>query len=293
MYTDKLTQAVADAALKVMQEELKGKQKVLDKNKNNKIDAEDLKILRKEESEQLNELTKDTLNKYKDAANQDKAQADIDRKSGDFSQKVAGVYRSNKRQSGITSAWKRLHKEESENLEEGWDDMMKAAKERAKPQPNGGAGKKQGTAYGGSKQKDVKEEAEQLDELNKSTLGSYVKKASHDVAAKGAATRQFANDSEAARKGEDYSEARKKMQMADKTFAKSWKRREGMAKAVDRLTKEEVDQVQERTLTEPEMKKREEVVKSMKKNVQSFKDRYGDRAKEVMYATATNVAKKD
>lgn len=229
MYTDKLTQAIAEAALKVMEEGLKGNQHKLDKNKNNKIDAEDLKILRKEESE---------------------------------------------------------------TVEEGWDEMMKAAKERAKPQPNGGSGKKQGTAYGGSKQKDVKEEAEQIDELNKSTLASYVKKASHDVAAKGAATRQFANDSEAARKDQNYSDAKKSMDRADKTFAKSWKRREGMAKAVDRLAKEEVE-VNERSLSDAEMKKREDVVTGMKKGLQSFKDRYGDRAKEVMYATATKIAKKD
>ena len=42
-------------------------------------------------------------------------------------------------------------------VEEGWDDMLKAVKEKQKPQPNGGSGKKQGTAYGGSKQKDTKE----------------------------------------------------------------------------------------------------------------------------------------
>ena len=143
----------------------------------------------------------------------------------------------------------------------------------------------------------TKEEVEQIDELDKSTLASYVKKASHDVAAKGAATRQFANDSEAARKREDYSEARKKMQMADKTFAKSWKRREGMAKAVDKLAKEEVEQVDEqlneRSMTEPEMKKREEIVKGMKKNLAGFKERYGEKAKSVMYATATKQAMKD
>jgi hypothetical protein len=39
------------------------------------------------------------------------------------------------------------------------------------------------------------------------------------------------------------------------------------------------------------MKKKEEVVKSMKKGMTGFKDRYGDRAKEVMYATATRTAK--
>lgn len=51
---------------------------------------------------------------------------------------------------------------------EGWDEMMKAVKERSNPQPNGGQGKKQGSAYGGSKQKDakddVKEEAEHVEE---------------------------------------------------------------------------------------------------------------------------------
>jgi len=54
---------------------------------------------------------------------------------------------------------------------------------------------------------------------------------------------------------------------------------------------EEVEQVEERTLTEPEAKKKEEIVMSMKKKLSGFKDRYGDRAKEVMYATATARAK--
>ena len=44
-----------------------------------------------------------------------------------------------------------------EAVEEGWDDMLKAVKDKSKPQPNGGAGKKQGTRYGGGKQKDEPE----------------------------------------------------------------------------------------------------------------------------------------
>ena len=46
-----------------------------------------------------------------------------------------------------------------ELLNEGWDDMVKDAKEKMKsgPKPSGGAGKKEGSRYGGSKQKDEKE----------------------------------------------------------------------------------------------------------------------------------------
>jgi hypothetical protein len=55
----------------------------------------------------------------------------------------------------------------------------------------------------------------------------------------------------------------------------------------------EIELAQERTMTEPEIKKKEEIVKSMKKGLSGFKDRYGDRAKEVMYATATKQAMKD
>ena len=51
------------------------------------------------------------------------------------------------------------------------------------------------------------------------------------------------------------------------------------------------DNIEERSLSEPEMKKREEIVMSMKKKMPGFKERYGDRAKEVMYATAAKIAK--
>ena len=49
--------------------------------------------------------------------------------------------------------------------------------------------------------------------------------------------------------------------------------------------------LEERSLTEPEAKKKEEIVKSMKKKMSGFKERYGERAKSVMYATATRIAK--
>lgn len=138
----------------------------------------------------------------------------------------------------------------------------------------------------------INEEVEQIDELSKTTLGSYVKKASHDVAHKGAMTRQFANDSAAAKKDSDYFGAKKADDKSNKMFAKSWKRRENMGKAVDRLTKEEVE-INERSLTASEAEKKEDMVKGMKKNLAGFKERYGKDAKSVMYATATKNAKKD
>ena len=50
--------------------------------------------------------------------------------------------------------------------------------------------------------------------------------------------------------------------------------------------------VEERELTKGEEKKKEKYVKGMKKNKSDFKDRYGDDAEAVMYATATKMAKK-
>lgn len=61
---------------------------------------------------------------------------------------------------------------------------------------------------------------------------------------------------------------------------------------VDAVKQEEVEVIEEKKMTEPEMKKREEIVMSMKKGMAGFKERYGDRAKNVMYATATKQAKK-
>jgi hypothetical protein len=61
MYSDKLTQSIAKAANQVMDEQLKGDQHKIDKNKNNKIDAHDFKLLRKEKglNEKMGQLSAD------------------------------------------------------------------------------------------------------------------------------------------------------------------------------------------------------------------------------------------
>jgi len=88
-------------------------------------------------------------------------------------------------------------------------------------------------------------EEEALDELSKKTLGSYIKKASHDVATKSAATGRYAERAnkvkDETKKGDysNYQQGKKDDATADKMFGKSWKRRQGIAKATDKLTKEE------------------------------------------------------
>jgi hypothetical protein len=51
-------------------------------------------------------------------------------------------------------------------------------------------------------------------------------------------------------------------------------------------------EIMEKKLTKAEKAKKEEVVKSMKKDKAGFKERYGKRGEEVMHATATKIAKK-
>lgn len=105
-----------------------------------------------------------------------------------------------------------------------------------------------------------KEEAEQIDELSKETLKSYQDKAIKTPPSK---------------KG-------------------SWVNRiQGIGRAEVKMKKEEVEQIDERTLSEPETAEKERLVKSMKKNLSGFKQRYGERAKSVMYATATARAKEN
>ena len=48
----------------------------------------------------------------------------------------------------------------SKTHKEAWEDMVKAQKEKNKPQPSGGSGVKQGSRYGGSKQKEKPEHDE-------------------------------------------------------------------------------------------------------------------------------------
>ena len=80
---------------------------------------------------------------------------------------------------------------------------------------------------------------------------------------------------------------------AARQFKKQHKLEIEQVKELQQGVREEVEQVDERTLTPGETSEKERIVKGMKKSLSGFKQRYGDRAKSVMYATATKAAKKD
>ena len=84
---------------------------------------------------------------------------------------------------------------------------------------------------------------------------------------------------------------------AAKNAAAHWKLKSTAGIDVHRADKthvaEELDQIEERELSSSEQDKKETYVKGMKKGLQGFKQRYGDKGEQVMYATATKMAKKD
>jgi hypothetical protein len=345
MYKDNLTKSIAEAAKKVMDEELKGNQHKIDANKNNKIDAHDFKLLRakKDVKEEMQKAdvpaylrkqqgekpltvadvkgprkdsisSKDNLAKARNEEVEQVTEADIEKTATGM--KVYGSSYGNSvrarreqvkkavdtvkgpKMKDIASieAEKKTKKKFSEMVEsyvqggiqglfEGW---KKVKEEATNAEFKSELDKQQAKAEGKAPQADVaapavqavqSEAVEQLDELSPGTLKSYAGKAKTDL---GVAKQEIQS---AGSSGDD--------EGFSKAVDRKMNREAGIKKAKERLNKEEVEQVEERSLTEPEMKKKEEVVKSMKKGLQGFKDRYGADAKSVMYATATKIAKKD
>jgi hypothetical protein len=294
---DPITKSVSNAYIKMKAEELTAKQKKIDLNKNNKIDGEDLAKLRKEDNE----------------------------------------------------------------VEEGWDDMMKAVKAKSGPQPSGGSGVKKGTRYGGSNQKDepeVKEKpmtktkkkpfSEMLETYKSAGLKSLFEAIEEKAFAEESTNDEFKaelDDTQSKSTGKKKAEVAKAKVDAvqqeevetveeddtgyqDRYAVKNGKAvkhnpergekdephhvwADGPDHAVRKhakmtkpgMKKEEMDinaingvrmsTIGEAEMTDAEKAKREDIVKGMKKGMAGFKERYGDRAKSVMYATATKQAMKD
>jgi hypothetical protein len=260
MFTDKTTQSVADAVKKIMEadaqkkveEALIGNQKNIDKNHNNKIDAQDFKILKGQkkevvkEEEQIDEIKLADLTprkiegksygkNYVDPEGADDAD---DMKS---KKKVSkGTYASRATRGFETPASRAKKDAKIAMRRESFTDLLNSYQE------NG-----------------IKGLFEKLEYVEEDST-EEVKKQLDDAQAK--------------------SEGKKTQPDLSK----------GSVQAVKSESVEvEVEQIEERTLTGAETDKKEEIVKSMKKGLAGFKERYGKDAKSVMYATATKQAKKD
>ena len=265
-YDNKTTRKVAEAAAKIMANEAKkGTEPESEKEKNlaalahpkDKITHKDVLVgrgvLKKEETEQIDELSTQTLSSYI-------------KKRG---LQLRGGASDKGKIKGINMAMKKIDRkisEEPDSEQFAKEIEMQKEKNSGKVRNDAGIAKpfQSASVREPAVQPVRKEEAEQIDELSKNTLKSYVDKA---------ATRLVAGDKY---KGMD-----------------RYNRVEGIKKATSKLAKEESEQIEERSLTEPEMKKKEEYVKGMKKRLSGFKERYGSRGKSVMYATATKMAKED
>lgn len=95
----------------------------------------------------------------------------------------------------------------------------------------------------------------------------------------------YAKKDEAKKEGMRFDGEKKKWYHTDSEKSKK------SAFAVHQIKEDVYTKLEERELSAEEMKKREKYVLSMKKNMADFEKRYGSRAKEVMYATATKMAK--
>ena len=312
MYSDtKITRSVADAVNKIMnpqqvEEELKGGQKKIDKNHNGKIDGQDFAILhgqkdgvKKEEVEELDELSKDTLHSYVKKSINDKENLDKPQT-----------------QKGLRRATSRLYKEgeEAEQILEYETDKNGKFVHNAKAGKYGGSEKPQDPFAGvrGPGQKDLaKIEAEKKKKKFSEMVNLYQDKGlkslsemlkKEDPIVEGASEEQFNAQLDVAKFKANTKD--------DDTIRPIKKKTTAVAQGLEIATKNEstevveysldvdaingvaIETIDEREMTGSEMEKRETIVKSMKKGMAGFKDRYGDRAKNVMYATATKQAMK-
>ena len=112
---------------------------------------------------------------------------------------------------------------------------------QAMERDNPGMDKSKKMAIATAQAKKVAEEVDQIDELSKSTLGSYVKNAARDVGASRKLAADFKNLADKSNRASQKSQKGAATRLSDKFNATAQKRHVGIGKAIERLTKEEVE----------------------------------------------------
>ena len=227
-FKDKINQSVAAAVAKIMGEALHPNQQKLDVHEPEKdeLTADDFKKLRakkgmkKEEAEQVDEAKKESKEDFDARQKRLVAAGNETAKDPERLKKLSKI-------PGYSDAMNLAKKSTNEEVKDEYarkvDKYLK--KKHAPDAP-------------------VKEEVEQIDELSKSTLGSYVNKASDNAARNAAGSVGMAYVSLRARNPRVKAAAEK---YSDEDDATKQKRLSGIGKAVSRLAKEEVEQLDEYT----------------------------------------------
>jgi len=365
IFNDKALKSVAEAAAKIMGEQLKGNQHKIDANKNGKVDAHDFKLLRAGKKPEMKKEGVEQLDEVGDTPAGRKA-------LGSYVTKAIAD-KTKDRTKGLRKATSRMYKDdfygkkneeveatEQEQLNEAFPTVADAKKRMDAGKTEHGSVTK--TASGLVHKRDYKDDNDEDDapkkkggygarqnfkrstRVNESTsftkmlelyneqglkvlapieteemdidgntiqvidadkvngvVTTEIEEGIMDVA-KGAAGQQKA--------GNVMSKLRKEESLAEEPtndeFTKEFEDQKASFEGKKKQPKvaagkttgvkempESVEHIEERELTKGEAKKKEEYVKGMKKGLSGFKQRYGERAKSVMYATATKMAKKD
>ncbi len=247
------------SAKKMEKEELHPNQKVLDKNKNGKLDADDFKKLRKEEAELDEDLRADINSRRRASINS----------INQNHPKTTGQKILSKLTGGRVDA---NTKTDSETGKKYHDVTLVKNKDGKSSRPVGkslNVGKSQFNLRVKEEFEDVyledytleeiqdfmmTEDFEQLDELSKNTLGSYVKKAGQqrvNMAGKEKELDDTANALQRAKHGVDndsysaLSAAQDKVsKQRNKVTDKSSARAQGIHTAIKKLTKEQVEEIE-------------------------------------------------
>ena len=287
MFNDKILKSVAEAVKQVLTtEKLHPNQQKLDVHepKKDKLTSKDFEMLRKGKKADVKEANNPF--DYKNYKSQ------IPTKPGE----KAG-FDSKKISTGTVYTRKPVKDEKPVKEGASQEDYLKEiemAKKRAQGEGNPDLTKDKVTA--------VKQESvEQIDELSVNKMLKYSDSAEKDrkkLNAKwdaGTASRKEQEKAIGREEGENRATNKIKKKTGKYPWQLNREETEQAGREVPNCVPKngEVEHIEERSMTEPEMKKREKIVKSMKKGMQGFKDRYGDRAKDVMYATATKQAMKD
>ena len=293
MYSDtNTTRSVADAVMKVMNEKLHPNQQKLDVHEPEKdeLTSDDFKKLRakKEVKKEEVETVEEAAGKLGSKAPQAKVSQHSTLKP--VSNPKTGL-------SGQVPASKEVKKEELEQEEPILEYESKDGKfvHNAKAGRYGGSEKPQDPFAGvrGPGQKDLEKiEAEKKKKQKKFSemVNLYqekgLKSLSEMLVKEEPDNEQFTKELEDAKAK---SEGKKKNTEIAKGSVQAVKQEELDINAINGV---QMSTIEERMMTEPEKEKKEDMVKSMKKGMAGFKERYGDRATNVMYATATKQAMK-